>query len=54
MNSARQGLRWWELDVTYYTLLACEKLGLIWDVRRPRKTSPGRSLVAEAAPLTPL
>jgi len=35
MGSARQGLRWWELDVTYYTLLGLERIGLIWDVRRP-------------------
>jgi stearoyl-CoA desaturase (delta-9 desaturase) len=54
MNSARQGLRWWEIDVTYYTLVAFEKLGLIWDVRRPRKSSAARGLVGEAAPLAPL
>src|SRR5207244_3454664 len=35
MSSARQGFRWWELDVSYYLirLLAC--LGLVWDVRKP-------------------
>ena len=34
-SSARQGFRWWEVDVSYYLirLLAC--LGLVWDVRRP-------------------
>jgi stearoyl-CoA desaturase (Delta-9 desaturase) len=36
MNCARQGLVWWELDVTYYTLVVLEKLGVIWDVRAPR------------------
>jgi stearoyl-CoA desaturase (delta-9 desaturase) len=36
MNSARQGLLWWELDVTYLTLLGLERLGVIWDLRRPR------------------
>jgi stearoyl-CoA desaturase (delta-9 desaturase) len=36
MNAARQGLLWWEIDVTYYTLLALEKVGLIWDLRHPR------------------
>lgn len=35
MGSARQGLRWWELDVTYYTLLGLERVGLIWELRRP-------------------
>lgn len=33
---ARQGLRWWEIDVTWYVLLVLEKLGVIWDVKRPR------------------
>jgi stearoyl-CoA desaturase (delta-9 desaturase) len=34
-GSARQGFRWWEVDVSYYLirLLAC--LGLVWGVRRP-------------------
>ncbi len=40
MSSARQGLYWWEIDVTYYTLLVLEKLGVIWDVRRPRLARP--------------
>jgi len=35
MGSARQGLRWWELDITYYSLLGLERVGLIWDLRRP-------------------
>ena len=33
---ARQGLRWWEIDVTWYVLVVLEKLGVIWDVKRPR------------------
>jgi len=36
MNCARQGLVWWEIDATYYSLLVLEKLGVIWDVRAPR------------------
>lgn len=32
-SSARQGFRWWEIDITYYLLLVFEKCGLIWDVR---------------------
>jgi stearoyl-CoA desaturase (delta-9 desaturase) len=35
MNSARQGLHWWELDVTYASLWLLEKLGVIWELRRP-------------------
>lgn len=29
---ARYGHRWWEVDVTYMTILAMEKLGLAWHV----------------------
>ena len=32
-SSARQGFRWWEIDITYYLLRALQLCGLIWDVR---------------------
>ena len=32
-NVARQGIKWWELDITYCLLLVMFKLGLIWDLR---------------------
>ncbi len=35
MNSANQGFFWWEIDVTYYVLKGLEKIGLIWDVKKP-------------------
>jgi stearoyl-CoA desaturase (Delta-9 desaturase) len=35
MASARQGFRWWEVDVTYYVLRALSAAGLIWDLREP-------------------
>jgi len=31
--AARQGFRWWEIDMTYYGLLLLSKIGLIWDLR---------------------
>jgi hypothetical protein len=34
MSSANQGFRWYEIDVSYYLLVALSKLGVIWDVRR--------------------
>lgn len=43
-RSAAHGHRWWELDVTWLTIRALEKVGLAWDVVRPSakltKTSP--------------
>jgi stearoyl-CoA desaturase (delta-9 desaturase) len=38
---ARHGHRWWEIDMTYWAILAMEKLGLAWSVVhdvRGRKT----------------
>ena len=32
-GSARQGFRWWEIDLTYYGLYAMERLGLIRDLK---------------------
>ena len=34
-SSVKHGLRWWELDISYYLLFMMEKLGLIWDLRKP-------------------
>ncbi|MEM7518427.1 MAG: acyl-CoA desaturase, partial [Planctomycetota bacterium] len=31
--AARQGFLWWEIDISYYTLKALSKLGLVWDLR---------------------
>lgn len=31
---ASQGHKWWEIDVTYWVILAMEKTGLAWDVIR--------------------
>ncbi len=35
ITSARQGFLWWEIDLTYYSLLALEAVGLVWDLREP-------------------
>jgi stearoyl-CoA desaturase (delta-9 desaturase) len=35
---AKQGHRWWEVDVTYWMILLMEKIGLAWDVVK----EPGR------------
>jgi stearoyl-CoA desaturase (delta-9 desaturase) len=48
----RQGLRWYEVDATWYVLAALEKLHVVWDVRRPRPSTevddPGRDVAADA------
>ncbi|SDF35960.1 stearoyl-CoA desaturase (delta-9 desaturase) [Bradyrhizobium brasilense] len=34
-SSARQGFRWWEIDVTYYVLVTLSLLGIVWDLKAP-------------------
>ena len=33
-RSARQGMRWWELDPSWAIIWGMEKLGLVWNVVR--------------------
>jgi stearoyl-CoA desaturase (delta-9 desaturase) len=49
--SARQGFRWWEIDVTYYLLRGLAALGLVWDLREPPAAvvDAGRSELRPAA-----
>jgi stearoyl-CoA desaturase (delta-9 desaturase) len=37
MTCVRHGLRWWEIDVTYYVLKLLERLGVVWALREPRE-----------------
>ncbi len=39
-RSAAHGHRWWELDITYLTLLLLGKIGLIKDIVKPRVNLP--------------
>jgi stearoyl-CoA desaturase (delta-9 desaturase) len=39
-RSARQGHRWWELDVSWLTIVALERLGLARNVVRPSRCLP--------------
>jgi stearoyl-CoA desaturase (delta-9 desaturase) len=32
-HSERQGMYWWEIDMSYYILKAMSWLGLVWDLR---------------------
>jgi len=35
--SARHGLRWWEVDFSYYLIRLMSFIGLAWDIRLPRR-----------------
>ena len=34
-SSARQGLKWWQLDVSWYIIRTMQFLGLAWNVQLP-------------------
>ncbi len=34
-TSARHGLRWWQIDISYYVIKAMEAVGLAWKIRLP-------------------
>jgi len=38
-NSARHGLKWWQIDTSYLIIRGMEKLGLAWNVKLPAKHS---------------
>lgn len=54
MKSARHGLAWFEIDVTWYTVWLLEKLGLAKNVIRPIKHRRREQLVPEAIPMPTL
>jgi stearoyl-CoA desaturase (delta-9 desaturase) len=35
-SSARHGFAWWEWDPTFYAIWCLSKVGVVWDVRKPR------------------
>ncbi|CAN1235695.1 Palmitoyl-monogalactosyldiacylglycerol delta-7 desaturase, chloroplastic [Linum perenne] len=36
--SARQGLEWWQIDMTWYVILLLEGLGFAYDIKLPNET----------------
>lgn len=38
LRSARHGLRWWEIDFTWYLICLMEHIGLAWNVNVPEKS----------------
>ena len=44
-RSARHGMKWWQLDLTYQIIEVMEKFGLVWKVRRiPEEQLKGKAL----------
>jgi stearoyl-CoA desaturase (delta-9 desaturase) len=45
-TSAAHGLRWYEVDLNYYAIWVCSKVGLIWDVKRVHLDEIAKGMVA--------
>ena len=43
-SAARQGLRWWEIDPTYYLLRMLSTVGIVWDLIEPRSVPSEESV----------
>ena len=41
MSSVRQGIRWWEIDITYYVLVMLSWVGIARDLRPFTPTETG-------------
>ena len=35
--SVRHGFRWWQIDPSFYALWTLERLGIVWDLKRPSR-----------------
>ncbi len=44
-SCARQGFKWWELDVSYYIIRALGFVGLVWDIREPTPRALALNLI---------
>lgn len=53
MTSARQGFRWWQVDLSYYGIRLLGALGLVWDIREPPHEMRRASTVRKTARRTP-
>ena len=50
MSSARQGFFWWEIDASYYTLVALSWFGLVWDLHQPPRKLLERDGIPASVP----
>jgi stearoyl-CoA desaturase (delta-9 desaturase) len=46
-SSARQGFKWYEVDVTYYILKMFSWVGVVWDLRQPTQRALAKNAVAD-------
>ncbi|MBA4188878.1 MAG: acyl-CoA desaturase [Planctomycetaceae bacterium] len=44
-SCARQGFKWWEIDMSYYIIRTLGFVGLVWDIREPTPKALERNLI---------
>jgi stearoyl-CoA desaturase (delta-9 desaturase) len=44
-SCARQGFKWWEIDMSYYAIRTLAAVGLVWDVREPTERALKSKLI---------
>jgi stearoyl-CoA desaturase (delta-9 desaturase) len=47
-SCARQGFKWWEVDVSYYIIRTLGAVGLVWDVREPTPKALAAKRIGES------
>jgi stearoyl-CoA desaturase (delta-9 desaturase) len=46
-SCARQGFKWWEIDVSYYIIRTLGFVGLVWDIREPTPKALAMNLIGK-------
>jgi stearoyl-CoA desaturase (delta-9 desaturase) len=52
-SCARQGFKWWEIDLSYYIIRALGFMGLVWDIREPTPRALTSKLIEPASDSQP-
>jgi len=52
-SCARQGFKWWEVDVSYYIIRLLGFVGLVWDIREPTERALAANLIEKQPAVEP-
>src|SRR4029079_13667372 len=52
-SCARQGFKWWELDMSYYIIRLLGAVGLVWDIRATTEKALASKLIGQPEEATP-
>lgn len=52
-SCARQGFKWWEIDMSYYLIRLLGAVGLVWDIREPTPKALASKLITPPSETCP-